>query len=575
MNRVDPPTHLDRRLCWMIRTRAGLWLPFLIQLPTLTGPFVLDDLYMIRRIERFNDGELDHPALFEFIRTPEELRAQRDRTTFCWWLGVEGTTRFFRPLAEASFRVDYLCFERNVLGYRLVSLAWFVLALMLVRRLLTYAGAGPSAVELGTLIFGIAQAVAMPVGFISNRADLMVIVGVVTASIALRRAPSAANGVVAMRSALLLALLGYGFALCCKEAAAPLALVWLMHAWIERRRHTTWESRARWTFAVLALGVAVAYAIMYVSLGYGVYGPPQAGGSLIELIRDTALQAGLLLTVWMLGLPGLLAVIVEQRAIAWGMAAAAALIGLAFLSRARPLWRESSAFRFFALWAVCFSLPPLLATPEPRMLCVAGVGWAACLAQLLTSPAPRPGVFDRLLREWLIFANGAAAVGFGVGSVLYVQQAERRCQDHIRDYAAAAPRGIRDGDVLVVEQPRHMLELIVPGDRFEFVSGCDGVRLHYLTVDGVGNLTRRVEDERTILIASDSPRLFGSALHPRTAPDGESLRVGTRWENRDFSAEIAEMKGARVTALRFRFARPLAADGQFFHPPLGRGDTAD
>lgn len=577
MNRADPPIHIDRRLRWIIRMRAGLWIPFLVYLPTLSGPFVLDDLYMIRRIERFNDGELDRPALFEFIRTPEDLRAQRDRTTFCWWIGADGTTRFFRPLAETSLRVDYLCFERNVLGFRLVSLAWFALALMLVRRLFNYAGAEPFVVELATLIFGIAQSVAMPVGFISNRADLMVVVGVATASIALWRARSTANGVVAMRSHLPLAIFGYGFALCCKEAAAPLAAVWLLHAWIERRRQPQPTARVCWTFAGSAVVLAAAYMIMYLSLGYGVYGPPHAAGrSLIELFRDTALQAGLLLTVWMLGVPGLLAVLVDRPAIAWSMAAAAGLIGLVVVARSRPLWRESSAFRFFALWAVCFSLPPLLATPEPRMLCIAGVGWAFCLARLLAAPATRRGGPDRLLREWLMFANGAAAVGFGVGSLLHVQQAERRCQASVREYAAvAAPRGIRDGDALIVNQPREMLELIVPGDRFEFVSGCDGVRLHYLTVDGVADLTRRVEDERSILIASDSPRLFGSPLHSRMAPDGGPLRVGTRWENRDFTAEIAEMKNGRVTALRFRFTRPLDADDLFSYPPLRGGKTAD
>ena len=59
-----------------------------------------------------------------------------------------------------------------------MSMAWFALALVCVRRLFLTASGGDETLScMATFLFGISQTVAQPVSFISNRSDLMVIVG--------------------------------------------------------------------------------------------------------------------------------------------------------------------------------------------------------------------------------------------------------------------------------------------------------------------------------------------------------------------------------------------------------------
>lgn len=584
---------VDQNIEGLVRSRAGLWLPLGYYVLTLFGPFVLDDYYMIRRIERFRAGEIAQPRLFRFAESPADRRELRDRTTWPWWLDGRGTTAFFRPLPEVALRLDERLFERHPFGFRLVSLGWFILALLLARRLYRVVGASDLELEAATVAFGAAQTVAAPVAFISARSDLMVVVGVVLASISLwtaMRRDSASPARWDWRIAIFLAIaiLGYAFALCCKEAAAPLAVVWFVFAWIEWRRIRgsredakvmSWHGpspaaahdvitpqgvRAAAGFALTLMLVAAGYVAFYVTRGYGSHIPSRSlSQAFFGALTHAAWTGAMLSPIWTLGIPAVMWIVNDFAIIAWLLVAPAVCVAVVLLRWLRRLWPQSAATRFFCVWTLMFSLPALLATPEPRVLCVATVGWAFLVARLITTTALGPR-----LRGFLFLTNGTLAIVFGMAGIASGQWAEWSAASAVRRYVATLPRPLRDGDVLVVTVPVRTQELVAAGDRLEILLGQKDVRLYYMTAAGVPNVRRTIEDAHTLLVESDSPRFFGGSIHAGIADATESVQVGRRYETRDFTADIAAMKGPVVTGIRFRFREPLQSDGLFFVPPL-------
>lgn len=584
----------DRKIVAGLRLRTWCWLGPVLYATTLGGPFVLDDLYMIRRIERWKAGELAEPALFKFCETPEQMQAQRDRTTFAWWISRSQTTAFFRPVSELAFLIDHALFGRFAPGYRLVSLTWFMVLLFLLRRLFVLAAGDSAVADVATTFFGVAQTVALPATFISNRSDLLVAAGSSVAAWAFWRAMRSFKPARWPIGWLLLGALAYSFALGSKEAAAPLGAVWVVYALVEWRRRakhtslgaamnhaagTTGGCRA---FGILGGVMAAGYLGFYVLSGHGVHdfvaGDGQVGvaGTSGRLV-DIVLNSGLLLSVWLLGAPGGLALLFNMPALAWISGALALLPAVMFVRAARPHWNADAAFRFFAVWAVMFSLPALIATPEPRLLCTAGIGWAYCLARFVCIERERiRGVARRLLHEWLLCANVGMAAAFGLGASLSTQWLEQDCQNHVKRYLAKLPRPLAEGEALYVTQPVNRLELFAPGARLEFLTGCEDVRLHYLSVDAglSATLVRRVIDDRTLLLSAPPPGLFGGVVAPRRDDAGRPLQVGSRFENRDFSVELTRMEGPRVLEARFRFRAPLQSPGQWFIPPLDESRQA-
>jgi len=578
----------DAKIRWGLRWHVWLWLGPLIYATTLGGPFVLDDLYLVRRVERWRAGELSAPALFRFCETAQEMQAQRDRTTFVWWIARSQTTAFFRPLPEQAFVLDYAMFGRNAMGHRMVSLAWFVGLLLMVRHLFLLASKDRAIADVAATFFSVSQCVSLPVTFISNRSDLMVAFGAVAGAIGFWHSLRQVESGRGPGGWPLLAAAGYLFSLGCKEAAAPMGAVALAYAWIESRAARdagrasldgAGPQRMRWFLGAGGAAIAVAYLLFYFGAGYGVHSIDAATKPAWLLAlrrgREMALNGGLLLSIWTLGIPGGLALLFNLPILAWLSAAIALVPAVLILRLSRGPWRESSTFRFFAIWAIGFSLPALIATPEPRLLCTASVGWAYCLARLVCVETSRLRPWSRrAIHEWLLCSNAGMAAAFGLGASLSVQSLERQCQENVRGYLAALPEPLREGQALVVTQPRNALELFAPGARLEFLTNLNDVRLHYLAVDSglAPHVERVVQDERTLTLRSPSPGLFGGVLAPKRDDAGNVVTQGSRFENRDFAAEVMRFAAHEVLEVRYRFSRPLVCEEYRFVPGLVRSE---
>ncbi len=592
---ATPFEHLARAA----RFRA-VWLgaPILLYLWTLTGPFVFDDPNLILKTEQYVNGESDRLDLFRFATTDQAWQAMRDRGTFPWWAPESRRIDFFRPLAEWSFYLDMLLFGRNPTAHRLVSLVWFALALFCMHRLFAVAGRDETRAGVATLLFGISQTATKPVTFISNRSDLLVLVGVTTAAWAywklaqLREQTPNTAGVDYVpdstdrsqyrnaRWLIVLAPLGFAFALLSKEVAVAFAIVIVCHQWfVRKRRPPLGASRARAAVTAIILLLAVAYLIYYAATRLVPFESTNTvNDGLISTITRAPKAMLLFLSVWTLGFP--ISILFQATP---GQVAAVMVIGalgtILTLWHLRRTMRGDPAALFFGIWAIAFLLPALLAAPETRAICVATVGWAYLLAELLVpkeAGRPPPPLW---LRHWLLAANGAVSIACAIGAVLFTNAAEQRARQAVNEYVRGLDTPLRDGDTLIVAEAQSPIEFVCAGDRLEFLTGRRNLAFSCLTVPGTNaDLKRR--DPHSLLMTTTKGSLLDSPMHRLTLGPDWRPAIGHTFQLSRFTAEIVGVTDdGRVTVMAFRFKEPLASPSLHFWPPslaaIARGDAPD
>jgi hypothetical protein len=582
---LERPFHLLPRAA---RHRAfWLGLPLLLYVWTLGGPFLFDDLHLLLKTERYIAGESSRLDLFRFAPTQDEWRGLRDRGTYPWWAPEVARIDLFRPIAEWSFYLDTRLFGRNAAGHRVISLAWFALALICVHRLYLAASKNLARAGAATFFFGISQTVSQPVTFISNRSDLLVVVGTTLAAWAYWRAasfpvsgnqsvsPEAPSAIRKARSSVFLVVLaglGFAFALLSKETAVALAGVIVIHELIVRwRRFPTGSSRTRTVITGTLSVLAVAYLAYYATTRQWHLGLSSEVVGQNSILAEAPRSLLLYFAVWTVGFP---ISVLLQATDGW-IVALAAVGGVGALIVAwhlRSLLRPASpsggdpASSFFVAWAAMFLLPALLTNPETRVLCPATIGWAYLLAILLT-PRRESGPWAPLwVRHWLLASNGGVSIACAIGVIIYANSAERQARRNVDRYMSAQHPPLRDGDTLIVAEPESALELICAGDRLEFLSGRKNVALAYLTLPDTNAKIGRMDDH-TLLLTSSGP-LMGTPMQRRILGSDWKPRLGDTFRLREFTAEItAVADDDTVTALRFGFVRPLTSPRLHFHPP--------
>ncbi|MFH1420107.1 MAG: hypothetical protein ABII12_17685 [Planctomycetota bacterium] len=559
------------------RFRA-VWLgiPILLYLWTVTAPFVFDDLNLILKTEQYVNGESDRLDLFRFATTDQAWQEMRDRGTYPWWAPESKRIDFFRPLAEWSFYFDMLLFGRNPIGHRLVSMAWFVLALICMHRLFAVAGRDKTRAGVATLLFGISQTATQPVTFISNRSDLLVLVGATTAAWAYWKTTQtqadafAVNGRGQRRNTqwlIVLVALGFTFALLSKEVAVAFAIVIVCHQWLVRKRRSSLgATRARATITAIVLLLTVAYLIYYTATRLMPFESANTvGDDLIPAAVRAPKALFLFLSVWTIGFPISLLFQATPAQVA-AVVVIGALATLLTLWHLRRSMRGDPAAAFFGIWAIAFLLPALMAASETRAICLATVGWSYLLAGLLVpSEAGRPSA-PLWVRHWLFVANGAVSIACAVGAVLFTNAAEQRARRAVNTYVRELDTPLRDGDTLIVAEARSPIEFVCAGDRLEFMTGRRNVAFSCLTVPGT-NADFERRDPHSLLMTVTKGSLLDSPMHHLTLGADWRPTLGHTFRLSRFTAEIVDVTDDdRVTALAFRFEEPLASPRLHFWP---------
>lgn len=555
----DPSFRLLER--WGAFRRVWLGVPLVIHLWMLAAPFVGDDLHMVVRAEQFVRGERDRPGLFDFGATTGTRQELIDRGTLPWWSPPECTVGFLRPLAEWSWLGDVALFGRSPVGHRLLSLTWFVVALLCVHGLFRVVSGDGTRAGLATLFFGISQPATNTLTLVSNRSDILVVVGVSLAAWAYWSARRAPRGRLALCAAA-----AFGFALLAKETALPLAGVVLLHeVWRRFRSQPEPAAISGAVHAGLLLAMAIAYLSYYAATQPAVGRIASAGTELATCAAQWTQSLGLYAAMWTTGLPVHALYFVSTG---WLVSATAILGGVLWGVCLWYIRRNASGdvgVAFFAIWTACFLALALLTLPEPRALCVATVGWSYLVAAFLVPGAASRRAAPVAVRHALLFASGAASIVSSAASFGVQVHLDRRISDRLAAHVAGLSPPLASGETLIIAEADYGFDVLFASDRLEYLTGLRDLSAAYLTL-AEARATFLREDRHTLRARSASPQLFGSLFHrlvlgPRFRP-----RIGMRYGTRDFSAEIAAMEDDVVTELRFVFREPMESARLRFAP---------
>ncbi|HPF41152.1 MAG TPA: hypothetical protein P5081_16735 [Phycisphaerae bacterium] len=515
--------------------RRAFWLggPLLLYLWTIPGPFVFDDLNLLRKTERYIEGKRDRLDLFRFAPTDEDWRNMRSRGTYPWWAPDTKRIDFQRPLPEWSFWLDVRCFDRNPIGPRIESLALFAIALLLLHRMFTSAGADALRAGLATFFVGASQCLAQPAAFVSNRSDLFMLIGLALAGAAyfhLGRRLSVAS--------LVTGVVGFVIALMSKEPAVAFAGVIVLHAVLSCRRAERSTSRAQAVYAAVVAILAATYLIWYAQTSHGGLGPIDTEW-MIARLRRLALYP----TVWVIGLP--IAILPHAPQFFMPIAVIAGVVS--WLAIAHLVRRQSTEGRsgvlFFSLWMLAFVAPALLTVPESRALSIATVGWAWILTGLLmpenatTTRTRAPSIWTR---QWFLATNGIVSVCCGIGTLCMMQQFELDARGRLREAVSQLKQPLEDGDTLLMLEAKTPFDLICAGDRLAVVTRRHDVHAIFLTLRGAEATIHRT-GERSFLIRGSAPGLFDTASHRVTLGGAYRPRVGDTFELNDMTFRVDEL----------------------------------
>jgi dolichyl-phosphate-mannose-protein mannosyltransferase len=591
----------------MIRHEARLRLALLLlatgmfYLPAVAGGYMTDDLFHLMAFEQLPETFTRELNVFSLVSSSEQVTLFKRFGIVPWWTSDGMRIDFWRPLASLTHFVDYQLFGRNPEAAHLVSIAWYILVVFLVHRLLArFFPRQPRVLLLATAIFAFDDGHVIDVQWIANRNEIIAAVFVLLSFLAylrLREGRSRHGGA--------LSVLCFGTALLAKESSAVLPLLVASHALVypeDPSARGIGRLRARLHLHLALLALLVVFMVLYFAGGHGAatayYTSPLVSPWrwLLETVRSAPYHLAILVT----GVPvhALGSTPVADHPVVAGVVA---LVSLGFVALAWRWLRPSRDAAFFVLWMVVQQ--PLVATcfPDPRRLFLPSIGFAFLVAAMCSKAWHRR-------RELLPrTALGAMAVLHLVVAPALVQvtiQVVNRFQRSYDDLASALDDGIdyqhlpeAGLDVFLLNfQQREVSAMFglylrdrLPAPGVDYAAlqadhdldyegklrrGLGADRVHYHALSFVPeDVDVTIVSDREIVLAPRGGRFF-TTLFDWLYTTGEPFVVGQSFDTGVFVATIDAVDDGEVSRVRFRFREPLSSpryrffafDGERFVP---------
>ncbi len=522
-----------------------------LYVPSFFLSFIVDDYRSVRQFRDYRAGRIDRLHLYEFVRNPQQVAAERDAWIYPWWIADDLRFRFFRPVAEHSLYLDYLLFGERALGYRITSIVLYILGVWVVLGLYRTL-ADERRARWAAMIFAIAGGHAIPVIFPSARCDLCALAAGILSIWMMARFLLAGG---AWR--LLSAIVTYLIALGSKEVSLGLVLGPPLMYWaLSGREPIDASFRRRAAIATASFGiVAAAFLAFYAAGSYA-----SNGDMMLDPLRATsdylARAPGrslLLLISWVIQINPFLLYSHEQQAIAKIWLIMAGIPALALFSWAVFRWNaKDRSVQAMAIWSLIF-LPVLACTPaDDRVMTIPSVGLAYLTAAWLTHRKNGPLVKLAVVLFIVIPIVYTEAVIAGVALV------EWKANHQIDAGAASFRRPVnRDDTVFFLNAPQPD-DALWAQDRADARIGPQRPGVAVLS-DIIEPVVERV-GPRTLKLTTQREHFLSSFVGRMARVRGKRIQQGVPIDHGEYSVMPTRVEGGQVTELTIDFRRPLDSD---------------
>ena len=345
-----------------------------VVLPAMSLDFglVMDDHYLVSRLERPQEALLSDPDLYTFANgDPVEMGRAIAEGPLPWWTDPKLQLRFFRPLSSALLRLDHALFGGFVVGWHAHAILWNVLLVAAVgwtlRRVL------PARVAaIAILLFAVEESRLLPVVWLANRHALVSsAIGACAVALHLAGRGGAGSGTRVL-SVVALALAFAGGEMGLQAVAMLVAWEWLGAD--DARRTRAW-----------ALAPAIVVTAIWASIyAYGGYGARASDLYIDPLRQPVAFAAAVPERLLVLIASAVVGISADPAAFSAATGVVLAGIGLLGALGAGILLRRTSGGLLWVVVGSIAALVPATATaPSDRQVGLAAMGGVAVVASLL------------------------------------------------------------------------------------------------------------------------------------------------------------------------------------------------
>lgn len=539
--------------------RAWRWvllLALVLQLPSLRLGFFIDD-HLHRIALEDAEGLVPVPRwnLYDFGEQADWKAFAERHGSAPWWTDPDWKARFLRPLPSLLLEVENAVFGSRAIGYHGVSLALWLVLVVLARRLFVRMGLAPRATLAALLVLVTSDATGVPVGWIANRNALLEAL-FATAALGCVLGPGRPPG----RRA---ALAGVGLAalatLSKESGVVALLLVALVLDSRGRVAEGVERARLRRT-AGLAVALVVAWAAVFVLGGYGTrsayYATPWID-PLRSLEHLALLVAGGMLSV--LGpfsLDATAAFPEHRLAVSLAFALTGLAVGIPLTRRVAHAVGGHPRMAWMATWLVLALLPRCAVLPGERLLFVPTLALAPILGTFWDVERARWPRLGRVRRA-LTLSLGFSTVVLS-GLFLFAQNdGLAKISNYLRETTLAAevgPIGSGRRDALVL-QTESQMQAFALGATWLGEGGDPAV--HFQVLQGGGRPLRWSRPSELVheFETLGSPFLnapFESVYRSTAEPPA----TGARWRSDFFTVEATRVGPRGLEALRVTLDPP-------------------